>query len=315
MSWGYKPYVSVAKRRERAQKKMAKLKKQGHDIQPVQIEGKKIATTFWGNAWCSHIESFSDYENRLPRGRTYVRNGSVCHLSIEKGSIIAIVSGSELYHIVIKIKPITDEKWISIKNTCSGKIASILDLLSGKLTSGVMDVVCHQSQGLFPLPHEITLACDCPDWADMCKHIAAVLYGLGARLDADPAALFKLRGVNYEELIDIKQAVVEMTAATVGRRKRLAKDTLSSIFDVDMVETPLESPLQQKPIVPSAFPKTLTGTIIRKKRTALGLTKTAFAKSIGVSPSMITLWEAQQRKKIQARASSLEKLRMFWESL
>ena len=102
MSWsygGYPPYVPVAKRRQQAEKKVQALKKKGHDINPIVVEGRMIAKTFWGKAWCKHLESFSDYENRLPRGRTYVRNGSVIDLKLSAGQIKALVSGSSIYRV------------------------------------------------------------------------------------------------------------------------------------------------------------------------------------------------------------------------
>src|SRR5512139_1136584 len=99
MWYEWRPYVSVAERRRKAQRKIETMRKKGKAIEPVQIQGRTIAKTFWGKAWCDHLESFSDYANRLPRGRSYVRNGSVCHLDIQAGRIEAIVSGSELYHI------------------------------------------------------------------------------------------------------------------------------------------------------------------------------------------------------------------------
>lgn len=240
MRWA--PYVPVAKRRAQTAKKMQQLKKKGEVIQPIEIQGRTIARTFWGKAWCDHMESFCDHENRLPRGRTYVRNGSVCHLEINEGQVKAMVSGSSLYHITITIKPLVSEKWQSIKNTCTGKISSLLDLLSGKLSRGVMDVVCHPDEGLFPQSKELTLACDCPDWATMCKHVSAVLYGIGSRLDADPAQLFKLRGVNFEELIDVNQAVLDVTSTTSGRRKRMDDSAIMDLFNVETTSTDITFP-------------------------------------------------------------------------
>ena len=200
MAWyGWKPYVPVAKRRQRAMKKMDALRKKGVDIQPIEIEGRKIAKTFWGEAWCDHLESFSDFENRLPRGRTYVRNGSVCHLAIKKGKVEAKVSGSDMYNIRVRIKTLPAKKWGVVKRLCSGQIGSLLELLRGDLSDNIMQVVTDRQKGLFPLPGEISFDCDCPDWAVMCKHVAAVLYGVGARLDQDPALLFRLRGVKHDE--------------------------------------------------------------------------------------------------------------------
>ncbi len=138
-------------------------------VQPVQLSGKKIASSFWGKGWCDHIESFSDYANRLPRGRSYVRNGSVCHLEIESGQIKAIVSGTTLYNVSINISPLHSEKWQMLKGLCSGKINSLIDLLRGKLDQGVMEVVTNRKDGLFPLPGEMRFDCDCPDWAGMCN--------------------------------------------------------------------------------------------------------------------------------------------------
>ena len=168
MSWfRWKPYVRVADRQQKAAKQMQALRKKGVDIQPVVIEGRKIAKTFWGEAWCDHLESFGDYANRLPRGRTYVRNGSVCHLAIEKGKIDAKVSGSELYDIEIRIKTLPKKKWSDVKRHCSGQIGSLLELLQGNLSDNIMSVVTDRKTGLFPLPNEISYDCDCPDWAGM----------------------------------------------------------------------------------------------------------------------------------------------------
>lgn len=303
MRWA--PYVPVAKRREKAAKKMQQLKKKGQAIQPIEIQGRTIARTFWGKAWCSHIESFCDYDNRLPRGRTYVRNGSVCHLEINVGQVKAMVSGSSIYHISIGIKPLVLEKWHVLKNTCMGKISSILDLLSGKLSTGVMDVVCHPQDGLFPLSHDLTFDCNCPDWATMCKHVAAVLYGVGSRLDADPVQLFKLRGVNFEELIDVNQAVLDVTSTQIGRRKRLEDTAFTDIFNFETMEAEALHP-------PKAFPIDLTGNAILEKRTKLQLTKNDFAKRVGVSVASITLWEAKGDRVFMPNMVSLKKLQAIW---
>ncbi len=323
MRWA--PYVPVAKRREKAEKQVKKLAKNGKAITPIEIQGRTIAHTFWGKAWCTHMESFCDHDNRLPRGRTYVRNGSVCHLEINEGEVKAMVSGSYLYNVTIAIKSLTDEKWQAIKRTCTGKISSLLDLLSGKLTTGVMDVVCDKGKGLFPLSNEFNLSCDCPDWATMCKHVAAVLYGIGARLDADPAQLFKLRGVNFEELIDVNQAVLEVTSTGQGKRKRLDDTAFDAIFNnngfnFEASELPpvaKESVPVLKPVIkPTAsFPKKLTGNAIAKKRKALKLTKNEFAKKVGVSVTSITLWEAKEKEAMTLSVASLTKLKKVWNEV
>jgi uncharacterized Zn finger protein len=234
MYYQWAPYVPVAERRQRAMKKMAALRKKGIDIQPVNIEGRKIAKTFWGEAWCDHLEGFSDFENRLPRGRAYVRNGSVCHLAVEKGKIQAKVSGSELYDVQIQIKTLPPKKWTAIKSRCGGQIGSLLELLQGRLSDHVMTVVTDRSEGLFPLPGEMTFRCSCPDWASMCKHVAATLYGVGSRLDVKPELLFLLRGVDHEELIaaDAEEAISDATSR--GGSKRLAAESMGDIFGIDL---------------------------------------------------------------------------------
>src|ERR1700719_2408073 len=195
------PYVPVAERRRQAERQLAKLKKQGEVVAPVKIEGRIIAKSFWGKSWCSNLERYSDYANRLPRGRSYVRNGSVLDLQIAKGEVTAMVAGSELYKVKATIAPVKAPRWKAVCRDCAGTIDSLVELLQGRLAKGVMDRVCREGDGLFPTPSEIKLSCSCPDWADMCKHVAAVLYGIGARLDQSPRLLFVLRGVDENELL------------------------------------------------------------------------------------------------------------------
>jgi uncharacterized Zn finger protein/DNA-binding transcriptional regulator YiaG len=237
MSWGWdwRPYVSVAERRANSRRHVDKLRKKGLRVEPVQLEGRKIARTFWGLSWCNHLESFSDYENRLPRGRTYVRNGSVCHLEVNRGEIKAIVSGSSVYEVDIKIDKLAAEKWNTIKKRCAGQVGSLIELLQGKLSGGVMSVVTDQKQGLFPLPGEIHLKCSCPDWATMCKHVAAVLYGVGARLDQKPELLFLLRGVDHLELIATDtEAAASLTGGSKAGKRRIASSDLGDVFGIEM---------------------------------------------------------------------------------
>ena len=232
----WKPYVPVAKRRQLARKKMAALSEKGVAIQPIEIEGRTIAKTFWGGAWCEHLESFSDYANRLPRGRTYVRNGSVCHLAVSKGRIEAKVSGSELYEVGVQIKTLPAKKWSGVKGRCAGQIGSLLELMQGNLSDHVMAVVTDRRAGLFPMPAEISFDCNCPDWASMCKHVAAVLYGVGARLDEKPQLLFDLRGVDHEDLIDTDAQAAVSAATRKGKSKRIATDDLSDVFGIEIGE-------------------------------------------------------------------------------
>jgi len=253
MSWnyyGFRPYVSVAERRRKAAQQMAKLAKKGKVIQPVQIEGRTIAHTFWGKAWCDNLESYMDYENRLPRGRTYVRNGSVVHLDVRSGEIEATVSGSELYQVRISIAPAAKAKWKKLCRECSGAIGSLVELLRGRFSDHVMGIITRKETGLFPAPAEIELKCSCPDWATMCKHVAAVLYGVGARLDQSPELLFKLRSVNHEELITQAATATDLAGKTAAAGPELAESEIGDVFGIELdtqTATPLAAPAVSKP--------------------------------------------------------------------
>jgi uncharacterized Zn finger protein len=237
MSWnyyGFRPYVSVAQRRAKAAREMAKLAKKGKAIRPIQIAGRTIARTFWGKAWCDNLESYMDYANRLPRGRTYVRNGSVVHLDIRPGEVEAQVSGSELYKVKIRIAPAAKAKWKRLCGDCAGAIGSLIELLRGRFSDQVMGVITRKETGLFPAPAEIDLECSCPDWATMCKHVAAVLYGVGARLDQSPELLFTLRSVNHEELITRAAAATDLAAKTPAAGPELAESEIGAVFGIEL---------------------------------------------------------------------------------
>src|SRR5262249_12102016 len=235
--FGWQPYVPVAERRRQAERKVAQLKKKGQSIAPVTIEGRTIATTFWGKSWCTNLERYSDYENRIPRGRSYVRNGSVIDLQIAKGEITAMVAGSSLYKINIAIAPVKAARWKAVCRDCAGTIDSLVELLQGRLAKGVMDRVCREGDGLFPSPTEIKLSCSCPDWADMCKHVAAALYGVGARLDQKPQLLFVLRGVDENELIAGAGRDLTLAKATPHAAKVLDHGDVGALFGLEMAET------------------------------------------------------------------------------
>ena len=233
--YGWRPYVSVAERRRKAAREVEKLKKKGRAFAPIAIEGRTIAKTFWGKSWCENLEGYSDYANRLPRGRTYVRNGSVVDLQIKAGSIKALVSGSELYEVTLKVAPVGGQRWKAICEECAGAIDSLVELLQGRFSKGVMERICRQSQGLFPSPAEIKLACSCPDGAYMCKHLAAVLYGVGARLDSEPELLFTLRDVDHLELIGQAVSADNLDAALGGEAgDALQGEDLGAVFGIEL---------------------------------------------------------------------------------
>lgn len=231
--WGWRPYVPVAERRRKALAELEKRRRKGEVVSPVEIAGRAIASTFWGKAWCENLEGYSDYANRLPRGRTYVRNGSVVHLEVAAGRIEAIVSGSSLYRVSLEIAAVPANRWQSICRDCAGGIDSLVELLQGRLSKGVMERICRQKEGLFPSPSEIRLSCSCPDWADMCKHVAAALYGVGARLDRQPELLFLLRGVDQGELI--AKAGGDMPAVQAPAHAKVLEGVdLGDIFGIEI---------------------------------------------------------------------------------
>jgi len=335
MSWyAWRPYVPVAVRQARALNKLEKLRKKGLCVQPVKIEGRRIAQSFWGQAWCDHLEKFSDYENRLPRGRAYIRNGSVCHLEITEGAVKAMVSGSKLYNVNIEIKKLPGKKWAQVKKRCAGQIGSLLELLQGRLSKSVMAVVTDRDNGLFPHPGEISLHCTCPDWAVMCKHVAAVLYGVGARLDEKPELLFLLRGVDHEELISAEAGIAAVSnASETDGHPRIAESDLSHLFGIEMAEEEpsafrkraarraisavKESRPPSEELAPkgksrssqkrqvnraktekplSAAPKAVavTGKAVAKLRKKFNMSQAQFAKLLRVTASMIGTWEKSE---------------------
>ena len=316
MSWySWAPYVPVAVRRQKARKKMETLRKRGVDIQPIEIEGRKIAKTFWGEAWCDHLESFSDFENRLPRGRTYVRNGSVCHLAIAKGKIEAKVSGSTIYNLRVSIKTLPTTRWKAVKKRCSGQIGSLLELLRGNLSDNVMQVVTDRKNGLFPLPGEISFRCDCPDWAAMCKHIAAALYGVGARLDKKPELLFKLRGVDHEELIAADAEAAVSAATTGGKSKRLDSGQLADVFGIDIdagdskksaqAKSAKKAKTKKKPAKRTVKKTSTKGVAKRtRKKTATKKAKRAVGKPAKKKPAKKKVTKKKVKKKVTKKKAT-----------
>jgi uncharacterized Zn finger protein len=237
---GWAPYVPVAERRRKAERMVASLKKKGRVCDPVVIEGRAIARTFWGKNWCANLEAYSDYANRLPRGRTYARNGSVIDLQIDRGKISALVSGSSVYKVDIGVHPLDKDLWQAMLTECAGKVASLVELLQGRLSDAVMEVVTRQGKGLFPAPKQISFRCSCPDSATMCKHVAAVLYGIGARFDRQPELLFRLRHVDPQELI--RQAGSLPMAEAPGEHRLLETTDLSGLFGIELDEAPSAAP-------------------------------------------------------------------------
>ena len=231
---GWAPYVSVAERRKKAAREVAKLRKKGRLVAPVVIEGRKITTTFWGKAWCDNLESYHDFENRLPRGRTYLRNGSVIDLQISQMKVKAMVSGSSIYKVSVGIAAVPNTQWKAICKDCAGGIDSLVELLQGRFSKGVMERLCRQDKGLFPKPSEIDFSCSCPDYASMCKHVAAVLYGIGSRLDKKPELLFHLRAVDENDLVAHIDTALPLAKNGPDEGKVLESDDISALFGIDL---------------------------------------------------------------------------------
>lgn len=264
-------YVTVAQQRRRAVKELAKLRKAKRPVAPVVIAGNTIARSFWGKAWCTNLERYSDYASRLPRGRSYVRNGMVVDLQIAKGEVSALVSGSDLYRTTIAIAPVPAARWKAICRDCTGSIDSLVELLQGRLAKSVMDRVCRQGDGLFPAPEEIKLSCSCQDSARMCKHVAAVLYGVGARLDEKPGLLFALRGVDESELISGAEQAPSAPLSTVAVDKVLSGNDVGALFGLEMAEgttTQAVAQVERKSKKRSAGPAKLVGSSRTKRNAA-----------------------------------------------
>jgi len=230
---GWAPRKSVAERRADAARAIRNAARQGKAMSPVVLAGKQIAQTFWGKAWCANLERYQDFAYRLDRGRSYLRSGSVIDLQIEPGAIAAKVSGSSLYDVAIKITAVTPAAWRALQRDCAGGVGSRIDLLSGRLSDTVMTRLCADQKGLFPAPSAIQFTCSCPDYATMCKHVAAVMYGVGARLDHGPELLFTLRRVSLDELL--ASAVSELPPALAPGRA-LAAEGLASLFGIELAE-------------------------------------------------------------------------------
>jgi uncharacterized Zn finger protein len=237
--WGFPKYVTVSEKKAKAAKKLKQLKKKNPDIRPVVIDGRAIAKTWWGKSWNRNLERYADYSNRIGRGRSYVCHGAVLDLQIHSGRVEALVQGSGVrpYSVSIAIKSVNPKRWQAIKAACTDRLDSLQGLLAGKFPKALADIFMAEGSGLFPSPDEIEFSCSCPDWAYMCKHVAAVLYGIGARLDEDPGLFFKLRKVRIEDLVTVavKDTTRKLLEKTRKKTKRaIADDDLSALFGIDM---------------------------------------------------------------------------------
>ena len=277
--WGYPRYVSVAEKRAKAARKLKQLKKKNPDIKPIFLEGRAIARTWWGKSWNLNLERYADYSNRIGRGRSYVRHGAVLDLQIDPGKVNSLVQGtrSKPYSVEIKIKAVNKMIWKDIKAACEGKLDSLQELLAGKFPKALNEIFMAHGKGLFPSPKEIDFNCSCPDWAYMCKHVAATLYGIGARLDKDPSLFFKLRKVKMKDLVT--QAVEDKTRKLLKKAKKktarvIDESDLADVFGIDIEE----------PVVAKKKRTRAPKKVSRRKRSLMPASKKAKAGSATRKP-------------------------------
>ena len=230
-------YVSVAEKRAKAEKSLAKLKKKDPSVKPVIIQGTTISSSWWGKSWNKNLEGYADYSNRIGRGRSYVRSGAVLDLQILPGEITALVQGSRAkpYSVNIKIAEIPTATWENLKKACAGKLDSLPELLAGKFPKALGELFTERGKGLFPSPRDISFFCSCPDYAVMCKHVAAALYGVSARLDTEPGLFFTLRNVKMEDLVTeaVQSKSKELLSKASKKSSRVMEDAdLSAVFGI-----------------------------------------------------------------------------------
>ncbi|MBU2454221.1 MAG: hypothetical protein KJ668_13015, partial [Proteobacteria bacterium] len=318
--FGYPKYVSVAEKKARAEKKIKQLMKKNPGLSPVKICGNTLAASWWGKAWNTNLEGYADFSNRIERGRSYVRHGAVLDLKIESGNISALVQGSYAapYQVKITIKPLKKAVWEKIIDQCKGKIDSLDALLNGALPQAMETILTQQGNGIFPSPKDIVFDCSCPDWAYMCKHVAATLYGVGARLDTDPSLFFLLRKANKEDLVSSvirSEADQLLKKAKTRTSKRIIRDAdLSSAFGINLDDSvPViraASPPKNKP-VSSKIPQDVDSyeTVIKliRRRRVNGISFREIKENTGLSDLALRniISRARRKEDIQNQGRGL----------
>jgi uncharacterized Zn finger protein len=302
----FAPYVPVAERRRKAEAKAKQMAKSGRVLSPVRITGRQMATTFWGLQWCANLGTYSDYANRLPRGRTYAGNGSIIDLQIADGKVSALVMGSALYKVEIVISGLPATSWKQFKERCAGRISSLLDLLQGRLDKSVLEEITRRPGGLFPSPREMKFSCSCPDGALMCKHVAATLYGVGARLDTSPELFFTLRSTDMQELISAAGAKAAVAPAGPSSGD-LAEDDLSALFGIEIEAAPAPAPKKTTKAAKKTPAKKTPAKKAPSKKAPAG--KLAAKKQVGAGRSKVSLKKGAPSKKARASAPAASPLR------
>ena len=228
-------YTTMDDLKRLAKKSTERLTKKGLILEPVHLVGNKIAKNWWGISWIDNLEKYSDYINRLPRGKKYLKSDCILDLKIKKGRIDAIVQGSSSkpYEVCVHIKVLNKEKIEDIVQLCENRIESIENLINGKFPDTLKEVFIGKN-GLFPSPNEIEFDCSCPDYASLCKHVASVLYAIGAKFDTDPRLFFELRGIDVNQFI--KKAVdnsIEKLLVEKNKSERvIAEEDMDRLFGI-----------------------------------------------------------------------------------
>lgn len=302
-------YVSVGEKRAKAEKSLAKLKKKDPSVKPVIIQGSAISSSWWGKSWNKNLEGYADYSNRIGRGRSYVRSGAVLDLQIMPGVVTALVQGSRAkpYSVSIQIAEIAPATWNALKEACAGKLDSLPELLAGKFPKALGELFTERGKGLFPSPRDIRFSCSCPDYAVMCKHVAAALYGVSARLDTEPGLFFTLRKVKMEDLVTeaVQGKSRELLNKANKKSGRIMEDAdLSAIFGIQLDDGPgfvpssappskTKAPKLKKPAVPKKVankvapvagrsPVDIVEGIIRSRKVGVDVTELKYNTNLDV---------------------------------
>ena len=253
MAWYYDDGESREDANRAVQRELTARRKRGENLEPVLPKSSRdLSTTFWGQAWNRNLMAYSDYESRMPRGRSYFRSGKVLGMKVEPGLITSVVAGSRVYDVEIQIARLAEKDWKHLQKRCLGKITDVMDLLAGDLSDDVMREVTDLKTGLFPSSDQIMLSCSCPDWAGMCKHAAATLYAVGSLLDDNPRHLFTLRNVDPQVLIgtleQLIDALIDTTQPASDRHAALEGMDLGDIFGIAVDTTvPAKPPAKKAP--------------------------------------------------------------------
>ena len=226
----------AASLKKKAKESAEREKKKGKILEPVKVSGRQIVQSWWGKAWCDNLERYADYASRLERGKRYVRTGTVVDLKINKGKVTARVQGRRRapYKVSVRISPLSEQRCQEIIAECGNQIENVEQLLSGNIPLGLQELFTSKN-GLFPSSREISFDCSCPDWALLCKHVAAVLYGIGVRFDENPLLFFTLRGIDVEKFVNVtlENRIEQMIKNADRKSERVMDDIdLEAVFGV-----------------------------------------------------------------------------------